>query len=124
MMTSYRYAEHIDSEHPQGAHVINLPPDNPAAAPVPAPFPGVRITAGPGPFDATITANGVDISRAVAGADIQLRAGWPPEVELTLNLADITTYAEPGRVQVPESTRNALIALGWTPPADTQDGPF
>jgi hypothetical protein len=64
-----------------------------------------------------IELDGADISAAVAGAEIALSPGEPPEIRLELAAEVLQRFDAPGaRVHVGAEVRDALIALGWTPP--------
>lgn len=53
----------------------------------------------------------------VTGFSLRSRAYEPSEVTLDLVVIDDTRLCdETARVLIPESTRETLIALGWTPP--------
>lgn len=64
-----------------------------------------------------IEVDGHDISKAVQRVDICLRPYAPPLVDLELNVHEIQTFemAE-AELLIPTDVRDALIALGWTPP--------
>lgn len=58
-----------------------------------------------------------DISSALQGADLKLRPGCLPEVTLDVIVYDLSSEVE-GTVVVPSETRELLVRLGWTPPAE------
>jgi hypothetical protein len=59
---------------------------------------------------------GIDCSNAVRGFCITSVVGDVPKLEITLNMAEIDTSWGDVKVILPQETRAALIALGWTPP--------
>lgn len=72
----------------------------------------------------TITVGGHDLSHAVRAITLWARAGSPPNIELDLALDSVHLLGDQDtRVGIPERTRAALIALGWTPPATTPATP-
>lgn len=60
--------------------------------------------------------NGHDLTDAVCGVSVTSRAGHLSEVELDLRVYMVDTYGDGAEVLIPPATRDALIALGWTPP--------
>jgi hypothetical protein len=63
---------------------------------------------------AEMTLNGLDVSKAVTGYSIQQSAGEAPRVHIQLRvLPDFEGAAD---VSIPDETRAALVALGWTAP--------
>lgn len=65
----------------------------------------------------SVQLEGHDISNATAGLDIRMRPGCLPEVRLDVILYDLTSEVET-TVTVPDATRDLLVRLGWTPPAE------
>ncbi|WP_068924994.1 hypothetical protein [Planobispora rosea] len=67
--------------------------------------------------------DGHDISRGVASLRMSLDAGEVPAVELELRILELDRMdLEDAELYIPDATRGALIALGWTPPgAESQD---
>jgi hypothetical protein len=67
-----------------------------------------------------ISVDGQDISTAVTRAVLELNAKNAfPELHLELAHADFSAFgAEETRVVLSAPTRDALIALGWTPPPE------
>lgn len=51
----------------------------------------------------------------VRGLTLTAEYGHTPTLELDLALYDVSTVAE-ARIVIPDQTREALLALGWTPP--------
>lgn len=73
------------------------------------------------PANVTITVDGHDISKAVRGYVLSHeRPGVEPVLLLDiLAPSHRTTFAgQTAVVELPDATREALVALGWTPPAD------
>jgi hypothetical protein len=65
-----------------------------------------------------VSVDGHDISAAVHSLTIHGDADMYPRVTLDLKIHDITTVSShQTEVLIPDSTAEALIALGWTPPA-------
>ncbi|HEY9418155.1 MAG TPA: hypothetical protein VIQ30_25630 [Pseudonocardia sp.] len=65
-----------------------------------------------------IVLDGHDVSDATRGMVLRAAVGRPTELELDLVVIDDMRLDGEFRVVVPESTREALVALGWTPPAE------
>lgn len=62
--------------------------------------------------------DGQDISNAVRGLYVDMRAGHVPQVTLDLVVIDVTELgAERAQVLIDPSTRELLRAAGWMPPA-------
>lgn len=60
-----------------------------------------------------------DVSAAVRGLTIRAEVGRIPQIELDLSVIDVTGLGvAQAEILIPDATREALIALGWTPPAD------
>jgi hypothetical protein len=76
--------------------------------------PDVRIAADGG--HATVTVGDANLSGAVQGVVVRHRPGHVAEVELDLCVRAVDYFAEAAQVIVPDATRAALVALGWTPP--------
>lgn len=55
-----------------------------------------------------------DITSVVSAVDTTARSGQPTTATLTLPFVTAAFLAE--AAHVPEATRDALIALGWSPP--------
>lgn len=81
-----------------------------------------RITITPGepkPGFARIELDGHDIGNAVTHASVRFRPGDLPNVTLGL-AAELGPIDGDAQVWLPPETREALIALGWTPPAQPE----
>jgi hypothetical protein len=64
-----------------------------------------------------VSVDGHDISSAVRSLRFDGDAGAYPRVRLDLHIYDVTTVSSTEtELCIPESTAEALIALGWTPP--------
>ena len=77
----------------------------------------IRISGGPG--DYSVQLDDQEIVTAVRGVTFEANSKMPNNTpKATLDLVvrewDIATEAD---IEIPEKTRDALIALGWTPPA-------
>ncbi|SEO83287.1 hypothetical protein [Actinacidiphila rubida] len=69
-------------------------------------------------LDGTNIANGID------GLTITMRAGQPSKVEVSMPIVDVTELQDPEpRILVTDATRAALLALGWTAPAEPGEKP-
>lgn len=65
----------------------------------------------------TITVDEVDISNRVSHITIDMAArDTRPDIEVTLAARSLDVFAGRANVHVDETTRAALVALGWTPP--------
>lgn len=83
----------------------------------PAPQAGLSVRSN-GDGTGSIHYNGHDLGNAVRGVTVRSRVGRPDEVTLDMHVREgvrIGTEAAPG---VTESTREALIKLGWQPPKE------
>lgn len=67
----------------------------------------------------TVLVDGVDVSRALAGISVEASADKPHVVTLRLSVDRVDVTGEATAV-VPRETRDALVALGWTPPAELE----
>jgi hypothetical protein len=66
-----------------------------------------------------VSIDGHDISKAVRSIRFDGDAGARPCVTLNLFIHDVTTVSsQDTEVLIPDSTAEALVALGWTPPAE------
>lgn len=68
--------------------------------------------------------DGHDISNGVRSLRLSLGPGEIPSVELELGIVEIDRMeSEQADLYIPDFTREALIALGWTPPAEASAVP-
>lgn len=67
----------------------------------------------------TVLVDGVDISQALTGITLKASADEPHEVTLRLAMDRVDATVE-AAATVPRETRDALVALGWTPPAELE----
>lgn len=73
----------------------------------------------PGYKDMRLTIDGTDISpRALAGLSVRADAYEVPQITLDLSVLDITMLSGEVEILIPRKTRELLVELGWTPPAD------
>lgn len=73
------------------------------------------------PSIAKIEIDGVDISNAIRSFTLTHGYGQHPVLELELALIDVTTLDAPeAEYLLTSATRDALLAMGWTPPAAEQ----
>lgn len=71
------------------------------------------------PPDMRIAIDGADISpRAIAGLSLQAEAGDIPRLTLDVVALDVTKLGGKMEIFLPDETRELLVALGWTPPAE------
>lgn len=84
------------------------------------------ITHGSGPGKLRISSDGIvgnvqldgqDVSHALAGLKLRMAAGELPQATLDVLVHDLSTEVE-ARVVIPQETRDLLVRLGWTPPAE------
>lgn len=75
-----------------------------------------RIRLDPMGANSTIDIGGHDLSKAVRALAITAEVGTVPVVSLDLVVLDGDVGGEVV-VTIPATTRDALVALGWTPPA-------
>jgi hypothetical protein len=81
----------------------------------------ITITPGEWPGGARIRLDDTDISNAVRGIDVSMEAGNLPQVTVELRIDEIRRIdSEHAVVLIPSSTRDALVALGWTPPQEAK----
>ncbi|MFG3276236.1 hypothetical protein [Streptomyces luteogriseus] len=62
--------------------------------------------------------DGVDVSRALLGLTLYVRAGDMPSAVLDVIAEEIPTELDEVRAYLPEATKDLLVRLGWTPPAE------
>lgn len=60
--------------------------------------------------------DGTDISGAAGGLTLTTEPGRTPRLTVDLHLIRGLRADLPAHVTVPDATRAALVALGWTPP--------
>jgi hypothetical protein len=65
-----------------------------------------------------VEVDGVDISRALLGLTLYVRAGDMPTAVLDVVAEEIPTELDDVRAYLPEATKDLLVRLGWTPPAE------
>ncbi len=64
-----------------------------------------------------IMLDGHDVAAGVRGFVLRSEVGRMTELELDVAVVDDSQFGGEVRVVIPDSTREALVALGWTPPA-------
>lgn len=62
--------------------------------------------------------DGVDISRALIGLTLNIRAGDMPTAVLDVVAEELPTQLDEVRAYLPDATKELLVRLGWTPPAE------
>lgn len=65
---------------------------------------------------ATLTVDGHDLSTTAAGLSLTARSGYSPTLRLDLLIEASVTVDGRIVLDVPHTTRSALVRLGWTPP--------
>ena len=66
-----------------------------------------------------VVLDGADVSKGVRGLTIRAGLGQVTQVELDLSVFDVTEFeSDAVQILIPDHTRDALIALGWTPPPE------
>lgn len=81
----------------------------------------VRISTDPDrPSRGTLEINGQDIANGVGSAQLTIGGGQIPTLDLRLLTAPVE-FTGAVNVRMTPATIAALLALGWTPPADRPD---
>ncbi len=62
--------------------------------------------------------DGVDISNSILGLTVTFKGGEMPAATLDVVLDEIPTETDEVCVRLPQDTRDLLVRLGWTPPAE------
>ncbi|MGW4663218.1 hypothetical protein [Streptosporangium sandarakinum] len=71
----------------------------------------------PAPGTHQVVVDGQDISDAVNSLTLRVEGGVLPVVDVELAMVEVTRIdSEDAELYIPLTTRDALIALGWTPP--------
>lgn len=65
-----------------------------------------------------VVLDGQDIANSILGLTVAFKGGESPAATLDLVLDEIPTETDDVRVHLPEETRDLLVRLGWTPPAE------
>lgn len=66
-----------------------------------------------------VSIDGHDISKAVRSLTFSSEAGMHPCVTLELHIHDVTTVSsQDTELLIPDATKEALLALGWTSPTE------
>lgn len=70
-----------------------------------------------------ITIDDTDITRALTSVNLSLAGGEPPRALLDVLLVGGSEpiVLDGVELRIPPSTHAALVAMGWTPPADDTD---
>ena len=77
----------------------------------------IKLTPGCDP-GSQIVVDGVDITAGVRAFSLTAAAGDVPELNLDMAVVEVEVDGEV-RVELTDGTREALLALGWTPPQET-----
>ena len=81
----------------------------------------IKIKLGELGFDSTIELDGTDLSHAVRRIDVSAQPGNLTQVTLDLGVVEVQRLdAEKADVLIPDDAKDALIALGWTPPQEAE----
>ncbi|MFJ9037470.1 hypothetical protein ACIRF8_12885 [Streptomyces sp. NPDC102406] len=78
----------------------------------------LRISTPAGRGGHLVELDGVDVSRALYGLTLTVAAGGPPTAVLNVVAKEIPTELDGVRAHLPDATRELLVQLGWTPPAE------
>ncbi|CAM5622444.1 hypothetical protein [Streptomyces aurantiogriseus] len=70
------------------------------------------------PGGTQVELDGVDIASAVTGVSLRIGLTDRPTAVVDVVLHELDTELEHPLVAVPEKTRDLLVRLGWTPPAE------
>ena len=70
------------------------------------------------PGGTQVELDGQDIVSALTGLSLHIGVDQRPTAVLEVLLHDVDTELENPRVIVPETTRDLLVRLGWTPPVE------
>lgn len=62
--------------------------------------------------------DGHDIAHSILGLTVAFKADESPAATLDLILDEIPTETDDVRVHLSDETRDLLVRLGWTPPAE------
>lgn len=66
----------------------------------------------------SLTVDGHDISKGVRSLALDIERGSLPMLSIDLAVFEVTDVEGPARLLIPDGTRDALVAMGWTPPED------
>lgn len=82
------------------------------------------VTIGRGMYDTSVVINGHDIGTSVRSIVVHAKAGHLTTIELDLLVGTETRLdLVDALATVPPAVHDALVTLGWTPPAGATDGP-
>ncbi|MFD5675602.1 hypothetical protein [Streptomyces sp. NPDC127040] len=77
-----------------------------------------------GPHSYRVLVDGADIAKGLVGLTLRMGVDQVPSLELDLQLVDVAGLGPvEAEVVLGEGAHEALVALGWTPPADSQCDP-
>lgn len=65
---------------------------------------------------ARVVLDGQRIDGALVGLTVRMSPRQVPQVCLDLDISDVDIALRRARVQIPERSRELLLALGWAPP--------
>lgn len=72
-----------------------------------------------GPLKHRVLIDGADIAKSLAGLTVHMGAGELPRIELDVQMVDVSRLGSlEAEVVLGAGAHDALVALGWTPPAD------
>lgn len=78
----------------------------------------VRVKLADSPSGAEIEVGGHRIENGIQALTIQARAGEIPQIRLELSAAELIDAEGDVKLVMSSAAEKALIALGWTPPAE------
>ncbi|MEW5658341.1 hypothetical protein ABGT92_23845 [Streptomyces cinereoruber] len=77
-----------------------------------------------GPARYRVLIDGMDITKGLAGLSLHMGVDQVPRLELDLLLVDMADLGPiEAEVRLRKATHEALVVLGWTPPAAEQRDP-
>ncbi|BBA99267.1 hypothetical protein RVR_5811 [Actinacidiphila reveromycinica] len=74
-----------------------------------------------GPTKASVVVDGVDLAAGLTGLTLTMGVGQIPQLTLDVQMIDVTEIHDiDAQVLIPDTARNVLTTLGWTPPHDSE----
>jgi hypothetical protein len=77
----------------------------------------VEISITNGSVGGSLAVGGMDLANEVTGFSLSFRAGEGAALVIDMIPGEVAAMTGDADVRVDESTRDVLVALGWTPPA-------
>lgn len=78
----------------------------------------LRISDRPGGLGWVVELDGQDIANSILGMTLRIEPGDRPTAVVRVAVEEAPTELDGVRVRVPDLTRDLLVRLGWTPPAE------